>query len=270
MSRKLLAALLLLPGMAQAQTVVLENGAPVAIANTPQGTVRDYSLEVPADMTTLRVILTGGAGDADLYVHYNEPFFSSSDPQADCESISPGSTEEECIVSLPTAGTWYIQVDAFDDYGAVGGDQVRLVAVAAEALDDNVNRGPLSGALASLRWFYIDVPASQGHLNVTTTGGTGNPNLKVAADLFAAADCTSGASDTAESCAIDQPAAGLWYIRLAGTAAYSGVTLNAEYGPERAPNAGLVASGPMTPLTLAGLLLAGLVAAARRRPAGSA
>lgn len=269
MSRNLLAALLLLPGTALAQTTGLDNGAPVDVDNTPQGTVRTYSLVVPADMTTLRVILTGGAGDADLYVHYNEPFFSSGAPQADCEAISPGSTEEECVVPLPTAGTWYIQIDAFDDYGAVGSDKVRLVAVAAEELDDNVDRGPLSGALDSTRWFYIDVPASQGHLNVTTSGGNGNPNMNVGADLFAAANCNSGASGTVESCAIDRPATGLWYIRLVGTAAYSGVTLNAEYGPERPPNAGSVSSGPMAPLSLAGLLLAGLGAALRRREAGS-
>jgi hypothetical protein len=266
MSRKLLAAVLLWPGMALAQTTVLENGTPVNLDPAPQNDLKTYSLEVPADMTSLRVILTGGSGDADLYVHYNEPFFSSSDPQADCDSVNLGTTEEECIVSLPTAGTWYIQVDAFDDYGA----GVQLVAVAAEELDDGVDRGPLSGSLDSRRWFYIDVPASQGHLNVATSGGSGNPNMNVGADLFAAAECNSNAATTMESCEIDQPTAGSWYIRLVGTAAYSGVTLNAEYGPERPPNAGDVSSGPMMPLTLGGLLLAGLVAAARRRRASLA
>jgi vibriolysin len=265
MLRKLIAAVMLLPGTALAQTA-LENGSAVAIPNTGAGTVNDprtYTLVVPNNMDELRVILTGGSGDADLYVNFDEPWLGGSDPDAnpDCESLDPAGPEESCTITNPLPGTWYIQVDAVTDYG--GG--VQLVAVAAVELADDVDETPISGADGDMSWYFIEVPASQGHLNVTTTGGNGNPNLNVGPNLFAGPECSSGSANTEDSCEIDQPAAGTWFVQITGTDAYSGVTLNAEYGPERPPNAGDVSSGPMMPLTLGGLLLAGLVAAARRR-----
>lgn len=266
MSRKLLGALLLLPGTVLAQTP-LQNGTDVAVPNSGAGTVQEYTLVVPSGVTQLRVILSGGSGDADLYVNRGQRWLNGSDPDAaaDCESLAPGVPEETCVIDTPTPDTWYIQV-----YGATAyGNTVRLVAVAAVELADNVAETPISGSGGDVSWYFIEVPASQGHLNVTTTGGSGNPNMNVGPDLFAGPECSSGSGNTIDACEIDRPAAGTWFVQITGTAAYSGVTLNAEYGPERPPNAGSISSGPMAPLSLAGLLLAGFGAAARRRGAGS-
>lgn len=263
MFRKLVAAVMLLPGTALAQTA-LENGIFVPIDNTGAGTVNDprtYTLVVPNNMDELRVILSGGAGDADLYVNFDEPWFGGSDPDAnaDCESLDPAGPEESCTITNPLPGTWYIQVDAVTDYG--GG--VQLVAVAAVELADD-DETPISGADGDMSWYFIEVPASQGHLNVTTSGGNGNPNLYVGPDLFGVTECDSESGNTADECSIDQPAAGTWFVQVFGADAYAGVTLNAEYGPERPPNAGGVSGGAMVPLTLGGLLLAALAGVRRR------
>jgi hypothetical protein len=269
MFRKLVAAAMLLPGTALAQTA-LENGSAVAIPNTGAGTANDprtYTLVVPSNMDELRVILSGGAGDADLYVNFGQAWLGGSDPDAapDCESLDPAGPEESCTIANPLPGTWYIQVDAVTDYG--GG--VELVAVAAVELMDNVPKTPISGGAGSEIWYFIEVLGSQGHLTVTTSGGSGNPNMHVGADLFGSPDCSSGASGPADSCEIDQPAAGTWFVKITGTSAYSGVTLNAEYGVERA-DISTPAGSAMAPPTLAALLLAALAGLLRvpgsRRP----
>jgi hypothetical protein len=266
MFRKMLAAVLLWPGVALAQTA-LENGTDVAVPNSDADSVQHYTLVVPSGVTQLRVILSGGSGDADLYVNRGGPWVNGSDPDpaADCASEAPGVPEETCEIDNPTPDTWHIQV-----YGATSyGNGVRLVAVAAVELVDNVPETPISGSGGSVNWYFIEVPASQGHLNVTTAAGSGNPNMNVGPDLFGGPECSSGSGNTIDACEIDQPAAGTWFVQITGTSAYSGVSLNAEYGPERPPNAGDVSSGALAPLTLAGLLLAGLGAALRRREAAS-
>lgn len=266
MSRKLLAGLLLAPGMAFGQTA-LTNGTDVAVPNADAGTIKEYTLVVPSGLTHLRVILSGGAGDADLYVNRGGKWLGGSDPDSnpDCESVALNTPEETCEIDNPTPDTWHIQV-----YGATSyGNGVRLVAVAAVELADNVPETPISGSDGSVNWYFIEVPAMQGHLNVTTTGGSGNPNMYVGPDLFGGTECSSGSGNTTDACEIDQPATGTWFVQITGASGYSGVTLNAEYGPERGPNAGDVAGGALAPLTLAGLLFAGLGAALRRREAGS-
>ena len=270
MSRKLLAALLLLPATALAQTA-LENGIAVAVPPTGAGTPQDprtYTLDVPNGTDELRVIMTGGQGDADLYVNFGTPWFggTDTDPAPDCVQDGP-TTEESCTILSPPPGIWYIQVDAATNFGNdINGNSVELVAVAAVELADGVNE-TIAGAGGEAAWYFIEVPASQGHLTVATSGGTGNPDIFVGADLFAGPDCTSQSGTTVDDCSIDQPAAGTWFVQIAGVATYSGVTLNAEFGPERAPSAGSVGGGPMPPLTLCGLLLGALAAAGRRRRA---
>ena len=268
MSRKLLAALLLSPGMAFGQTA-LTNGTDVAVPAAAAGTVKEYTLVVPSGVTHLRVILSGGAGDADLYVNGGGKWLGGSDLDAnpDCESVAINTPEETCEIDNPAPDTWYIQVYGATDYGS----GVRLVAIAAVELMDNVPETPISGGGGEVHWYFIEVPASQGHLNVATTGGNGNPNMNVGPDLFAPGpECSSGSGNTVDSCAIDRPAAGTWWVQITGTSAYSGVSLNAEYGPERPPNAGDVSSGALVPFTLGWLLLGALAAAARRRRACSA
>jgi serine protease len=257
MLRIALAALLLSPAVALAQTT-LDNGFAVDVPNTASGESQFYTLEVTSGMTELRAILTGGSGDPDLFLYYED----DAEPTCPSEELGP---EETCTVVDPLPGTWTIEV-----YGAAAfGNGVQLVAVAAVELADNVPETPISGGSGDVAWYFIEVPSGQGHLNVTTTAGNGNPNMNVGPDLFGGPECSSGSGNTIDACEIDQPAAGTWFVQITGTSAYSGVSLNAEYGPERPPNAGNVSSGALAPLTLAGLLLAGLGAALRRRAAGS-
>jgi len=97
-----------------------------------------------------------------------------------------------------------------------------------------------SGAFLSLSPLYrISVPAGKTKLTVTTTGPT-NLDLDLLVRRGAApttnnstfavtADCYSGGASTNESCVINNPAKGTYYIALWLFDPYSGVTLLAKY-----------------------------------------
>ena len=87
-----------------------------------------------------------------------------------------------------------------------------------------------SGGDESLTIYRIVVPAGATSLRVTTAGGTGDLDLYLRAGAEptpAQHDCVSNGADNDESCSMNDPAAGTWYILLAGYEAYDGATLTA-------------------------------------------
>ncbi len=74
-----------------------------------------YEIEVPAGMTTLTVNISGGSGDADLYVRYESAPSTSS---YDCRPYRNGNNET-CTFSNPTAGTWHIGIRAYRTFSGV-------------------------------------------------------------------------------------------------------------------------------------------------------
>ena len=69
----------------------------------------NYSIEVPSGASRLSVQISGGSGDADLYVNFGSTATTST---YDCRPFLNGNTEL-CTFDSPAAGTWYIGVDAF-------------------------------------------------------------------------------------------------------------------------------------------------------------
>ena len=87
-----------------------------------------------------------------------------------------------------------------------------------------------SGADESLTYYRIVVPTGATNLLVTTAGGTGDLDLYLRAGSEPTAsqhDCMSNGDANDESCSLDNPAAGTWYILLVGYEAYGGATLTA-------------------------------------------
>ncbi|MDK1286889.1 S8 family serine peptidase [Pseudoalteromonas umbrosa] len=79
-----------------------------------------FTYEVPAGATSLKVTLSGGSGDADLYIkHGAEPWAFDSD----CASENPDTSNESCVINNPKAGTWYISA-----YGYAAFNNVTLKA----------------------------------------------------------------------------------------------------------------------------------------------
>ena len=87
----------------------LSNGLPVFIASLEAGTDEMYRLPIPAGQTDLAIRLSGGTGDADLYVSrgylpiYNQDYLS----------VESGNAEAIDVVG-PPAGEWFIQVYGYE------------------------------------------------------------------------------------------------------------------------------------------------------------
>jgi len=88
-------------------------------------TFRNYSLDIPECTSSLRVSITNGAGDLDLFMRQGEPFVATSYNdllmQSDALSDTDGTADEliELNISTPTPiqpGRWYIAPTNWNDY----------------------------------------------------------------------------------------------------------------------------------------------------------
>ena len=77
--------------------------------NVPSGTWQRFTQAIPSGMSNLTVTMSGGSGDADLYVNYGSPSTSSN---YQCRPYKNGN-EETCQISNPQAGTWYIDLQGY-------------------------------------------------------------------------------------------------------------------------------------------------------------
>jgi hypothetical protein len=96
------------------------------------------------------------------------------------------------------------------------------------ALTSGVPVGPLSGVANGSQYFNLMVPAGARSVVFETSGGTGDVDLYV---RFSATpdgntyDCRPLRSGNTESCVMNYPSSGYWYVMLLGYTNYSGVTL---------------------------------------------
>jgi serine protease len=129
---------------------------------------------------------------------------------------------------------------------------VRVNVAQATALQAGVPRTGLAAALGSTRFFAIEVPAGSTSLILSTLGGTGDVDLYVRygdVPTFSDYDCRPWLSGNSESCGVDAPLAGTYYVMLHGYSNYSGVTLVASTGGTPAAPTSLVAV-PASPTSI--------------------
>jgi len=68
-----------------------------------------FTQQIPAGLSNLTVTISGGSGDADLYVNYGSASTSSNYL---CRPYKNGN-EESCQFDNPQAGTWYIDLQGY-------------------------------------------------------------------------------------------------------------------------------------------------------------
>ena len=96
----------------QLQGIALTKGVGVTGLSGPTGSSKLYRIFVPAGTTQLTFTLSGGTGDADLYVRRAVPPTNAS---ADYWSFN-GGNGELITVNNPQSGTWYVLVDVWETY----------------------------------------------------------------------------------------------------------------------------------------------------------
>ena len=103
-------------GTASCGGTVLCNGVAVALPAVAAGGVSaNYTLVVPAGKTSVVFTISGGTGDADLYVRAGA---APTTTTYSCRPYTSGNAET-CTFNAPAAGTYYVNVRAYAAFSGV-------------------------------------------------------------------------------------------------------------------------------------------------------
>ena len=214
-------------------TVVIANHEVVTGLAATKGNALSFSLAVVENAKDLKVEISGGSGDADLYVKYNQiPTLNSHD----CRPYVAGNNEV-CNIGAPSVGNYIIWIQSYADFSGV-----QLKASYTIDSGPGANPDPDPGEVTEYHnlsaitgtWLDYDfaVPAGSATLEVTISGGSGD------ADLYLKLGGQPGSKDytcrpyqvgNSEQCVIQNPQAGQWHVGLKAYERFEGLTLKYKY-----------------------------------------
>ena len=94
---------------------VLSNGVAKTALSDSTNNQQFYTIEVPAGTSSLDFNISGGSGDADLYVKYGSQPTTSN---YDCRPWLNGNNES-CSINSIQAGTYHVMINAYESYSGV-------------------------------------------------------------------------------------------------------------------------------------------------------
>jgi vibriolysin len=207
---------------------VLENG--VATTNVTASTGQEvvYTMDVPAGATNISFTMSGGTGDADMYVKFGS---APTDSSYDCRPYKNGNTES--CTATSAGGKYYVRVKAYSSFSGVS---LTGKFTANSGALEPINGTATNISVSKSQWkHYTQVlPAGYSSLTITMSGGTGDADLYVrrgAQSTTSSYDCRPYKNGNNETCTVSSPAAGTWYIDIRGYSNASGITLNVKANP---------------------------------------
>ena len=93
----------------------LTKGVAVTGLSAATGTSLSYTLTVPSGASNLTFTMSGGTGDADMYVKFGS---APTDSVYDCRPYKTGNAET-CTFATPSAGTYYVRLKAYSSFSGV-------------------------------------------------------------------------------------------------------------------------------------------------------
>ena len=188
---------------------------------------------VPTGSSNLTFDLSGGTGDADMYVKFGSEPTSAS---YDCRPYTSGNTET-CTFATPSAGTYYVKLSG---YSAASGMSLKGAystggGGGGTVLTSGVETAQYTGATGSWKCYTLSVPAGKTSLvfnQTAKTGSTGDADLYVrfnAQPTSSSYTCRPYKSGSTESCTLSNPSAGTWHACSYAYSAYSAVTMKGTY-----------------------------------------
>ncbi|NMH60561.1 S8 family serine peptidase [Alteromonas ponticola] len=189
----------------------------------------EFAIDVPAGASNLTFNLSGGSGDADLYVRSGS---APSTSTYDCRSWQSGNTES-CDFSSPSTGTYYVKVIG---YSAFSGAQLIADYDTAGSGGQGATSQVTNISASTNNWKYYtwEVPSGMSTLDFTITGGSGDADLYIrygSQPTTSSYDCRPYENGNEETCSFNNPQAGTWHIGIRAYSTFSGVTLNTSYQP---------------------------------------
>jgi hypothetical protein len=196
----------------------LSNGESISVSLSA-GEETFYSIAIPSDTTKLRVTLSDGTGDLDLYTRHNAPPNSGS---YDCRPYITGSNES-CAHDNPAQSTWYIMVRGYSSGTAtLKAEYSEEGETGSVPLLSNGEPVPVSLPAGEETFYSIEVPVDTAELLVTLSGGNGDLDLYTrynAPPDSNSYDCRPYIPGNNEICTHSNPTAGTWYIMVRGYSA---------------------------------------------------
>ena len=206
---------------------VLENGVPASGLSASSGNDILYTMDVPSGASNINFAISGGSGDADLYVKFGS---APTDNSYDCRPYKDGNNES-CTGSQ-TGGTYYVRVKAYSTFSGVtlnGSYDGSTNPPGNDPID--VSATNISVSTGQWGRYYYDMPAGYSSMTVSISGGTGDADLYVrygAESTSSQYDCRPYKNGNNETCNFSNPQEGRWYLDLYGYSAASGVTLRLQ------------------------------------------
>ena len=200
---------------------------PVTGLNGAVNSDQYFKIDVPAGRT-LTFRLSGGSGDADMYVRFGSRPTTST---YQCRPFLNGNNET-CVINATSAGTYYVMLHAYTAYS--GASLVASLSTAPPAdpiLQNGIPVTALSGAAGSAQYWKI-TPGAGRQLRVTISGGSGDVDLYLRLGSRPTTStylCRPYLNGNNETCTIPSTAAGDYYVMLRGYVTYSGVTLQGSF-----------------------------------------
>lgn len=93
----------------------LTKGVAATNISAATGASVNYTMVVPAGASNLSFTMSGGTGDADMYVKFGS---APSDTSYDCRPYKSGNSES-CTFASPAAGTYYVRLEAYSSFSGV-------------------------------------------------------------------------------------------------------------------------------------------------------
>ncbi|MGX5202424.1 M4 family metallopeptidase [Aliikangiella sp. IMCC44632] len=209
----------------------LVNGVPVSGLGKSQGQDIVYTLDVPAGATNISFSISGGTGDADLYVKFGS---TPTDSSYDCRPYRNGNNET--CTGTATGGTYYVRVKAYTSFSGVslvGSYTPGGGGTGPDPIDETISN--ISVSQGQMKYYSVTLAAGYADFNVSISGGSGDADLYVrkgAQPTTSSYDCRPYRWGNNETCSFTNPEATTWYIGIRGYNASSGVTLNYTATPE--------------------------------------
>ncbi|RZQ54002.1 peptidase S8 [Pseudoalteromonas phenolica] len=186
-----------------------------------------FTMEIPANTSKVTFTMSGGTGDADMYVKAGSKPTSSS---YECRPYKTGNNEV-CSIDNPAAGTYHVMLNGYSAYSGVSlkGD---LTAGSVGPQPGGITETNLSASRSNWVRKTVEIPAGMTSFTVTISGGSGDADLYVrqgSRPTTSSYDCRPYKNGNAETCTFTNPQAGTWHIGLRAYSTFSGVTLDAQY-----------------------------------------
>lgn len=212
---------------------VLTKGVPKTGLSAAAGTSLNYTIVVPAGASNLTFTMSGGTGDADLYVKAGS---APTDSSYDCRPYQSGNNET-CTFASPGATTYYVRIKAYSAFSGVSivADYGTAASCGGTVLCSGTGVAlPSTATNSTTQNYTLVVPAGQSKVVFTIAGGTGDADMYVrrgSAPTTSTYDCRPYNTGNSETCTFNAPTAGTYYVNVRAYSAFSGVTLTGTITP---------------------------------------